>query len=34
VVVRFTFEELDALAFKRGIEVVECFFEELGKEKE
>jgi hypothetical protein len=34
VVIRFTFEELDAFGFERGVEVVKRFFEELGEEKE
>jgi hypothetical protein len=34
IVIRFAFEELHAFGFERGVEVVECFFEELGEEEE
>jgi hypothetical protein len=33
VIIRFTFKQLDAFGFERGVEVVERFFEEL-REKE
>jgi hypothetical protein len=32
IIIRFAFEELDALGFKGGVEVVERLFEELGEE--
>ncbi len=32
IIIRFTFEEMDALSFKGRIEVVKCLFKELGEE--